>query len=288
MIAGHHRRGLLATHWTLAGASVGQRPRWSLDERIAAAADAGFEAISFLAHELVALRHRSLLDEVQASLERHGVVAAEVEFLSSWADRNDGVDEFEIAVLDAAREMGIAQVNAGLLNDAPHSLPELGRRLGRLAREAEARRCSIALEFVAGTAVPDLGSALAVIESSETNIGLIFDVWHAYRSGVPLAELSQVPASVLRTVQLSDAPSRPLHVLTQEMVRGRLLPGEGDIPLTAMIAQLDSTGASYRASVEIMSDAHVARTRVDAAHLAWRSARDILMRAGQVDLGGNS
>jgi hypothetical protein len=64
---------------------AGTVPQSGLRERIAAAADAGFAAISVFPHEVQAAHDAGLTDaDLRTRLRDHGVVIAEIDPLLSW------------------------------------------------------------------------------------------------------------------------------------------------------------------------------------------------------------
>jgi len=80
----HH--DLIASYYTLTGTPVGQPPRFSFDDRVGAAARAGFTGIGMLADDYAALRASGQSDaDLLGVLDRHGVRVLEVEFLFDWA-----------------------------------------------------------------------------------------------------------------------------------------------------------------------------------------------------------
>src|SRR4029077_8956812 len=73
---------LIASYYTLTGTPVGQPPRFSFDDRVGAAARAGFTGIGLLADDYAALRASGQSDaDLLDVLDRHGVGVLEVEFL---------------------------------------------------------------------------------------------------------------------------------------------------------------------------------------------------------------
>ena len=71
---------------------------------------------------------------------------------------------------------------------------------------------------------------------------ILVDLLHVARSGGTAADLAKLPASLIGHVQLSDAPlaAPPDDALVTEARGRRLPPGEGELPLVAMMNALPS------------------------------------------------
>jgi sugar phosphate isomerase/epimerase len=77
------RNDLIASYYTLSGAPVGQPARFSFEERVAAAAAAGFAAIGLTVEDYGACRDRGLSTaDLRRILADCGITVAELEFLT--------------------------------------------------------------------------------------------------------------------------------------------------------------------------------------------------------------
>lgn len=122
--------------------------------------------------------------------------------------------------------------------------PERARLLEHLARccvEARSFGLQIGLEFMPYSAVPTLGDAAGILaELRAPNARLIVDALHLERSGGTPADVAGLASETIGSVQLCDAPraAPPRDRLREESVNGRLYPGEGELPLAALMAAL--------------------------------------------------
>lgn len=97
------------------------------------------------------------------------------------------------------------------------------------------------LEFMPYSAVRTLADACAVLAAAaQPNAGLIVDALHLARSGGTPADVARVAPEQLACVQLCDAPAEapPEADLRTESVRRRLYPGDGALPLRALLEAL--------------------------------------------------
>ncbi|CAH1672330.1 Xylose isomerase [Hyphomicrobiales bacterium] len=123
------------------------------------------------------------------------------------------------------------------------------------------------LEFMCWRAVGTLAQALAVIRrAGAANAAVLVDALHLSRSGGSPADLQAVPAQLLRAAQLCDAgadvPTTDAAVI-EEAREGRLPPGEGTLPLAALLEALPADAAL---SVELPMRGPDARRRIAVAY----------------------
>ncbi|UBH07179.1 hypothetical protein K8P10_002690 [Leucobacter sp. Psy1] len=208
-----------------------------------------------------------MMRETLRRLEDTGVQVLDVEVLRlrPEPDLAEGLQ-----ILDAAAELGATYVGVNC-ND-----PERSRLIGRVARlceEAQARNLSIGLEFMIFSELVTLADALSVVEAVDHPAAtILLDSLHLQRSGGTWEELAQVPPRLLPYAQLCDGPVEPVLASPEaallEARTGRLLPGDGDIPVREIVATLDSSASL---SVEAPFADAAARPPLERAKAAFRS-----------------
>ena len=183
-------------------------------------------------------------------------------------------------VLETAAALGARYLNV-ICDD-----PDTGRfaeLLAALVITARAAGVRPVIEFTAYRPIRCLADAVAI--AGQTGSGILLDTLHIQRCGASIAEIAAVNPGLLTYLQVCDAPRqqpRGLRVPVA-MPRGqrvadddrvlearimRLLPGEGELPLAALLASLP---ADMLVSVEAPS----------AAALAAASPGDYAARAGR-------
>jgi sugar phosphate isomerase/epimerase len=198
----------------------------------------------------------SMLADTLARLSDTGVVVQDVEIVVIRPDtRAENSDElFEVGARLGARFLNVmvTDPDVGRAHDTFAALCERARPYGL-------RPC---MEGISYTAVRDLETAYRVLDG--TGGGLIVDPLHIQRSGDDIADLRRIQPSALGYLQLCDGPrevpaslrvpdglprgqSAGDDVRQLESRAGRLLPGEGDIPVADFAAVLP---ADLPASVE--------------------------------------
>lgn len=122
--------------------------------------------------------------------------------------------------------------------------PDEGRMTANLARLAEAagsHRLHLALELMPYTAVNSLAKAHRMVAATGArNLGLLIDALHLARAGGTPAEVALLPRDHIAYLQLCDAPAElpPGMTLRQESLGARLYPGDGALPLHALMDAL--------------------------------------------------
>src|SRR5258705_5449974 len=210
-------------------------------ERARAAAGAGFDGIGLRAENYWAAE----LDDAAmlAIAEQHGVRILEVEYLTGWgtaADRDEAQQAKERTVFHMARAFGVRHLNAGLLEKLP--LDVVSEEFAALCERA-GPDLTVALEFMPYSGVPDLATAWRIVQGVP-NAGLIVDGWHWARAGQQAADLADVPAERIVSVQLCDVRAQPMEPLRAESLGHRLPPGKGYGDTVEMVRGLTKHGVT--------------------------------------------
>ena len=139
-------------------------------------------------------------------------------------------------VLEAAAVLGAPFVNA--ICEDP-DLARLSDEFGRLAEEARPYAVRPVIEFMAYRTVRTLDDAVAIAAGSGG--GILIDALHVQRCGVGLDAVRAVDPGLVGYVQLCDAPLATPAGEGAEIAEargGRLLPGDGELPLLDLLAAL--------------------------------------------------
>ena len=281
---------LIAGYYTLsgsrAGAGVGEPAKASFEERVAAAAAAGFSGVGLLSDDYVACREGGLSDaDMRGILADNGIQVAEIEFLFHWSCEDERkahgqlLEERLFAMADA---FAPHHVNVGDVNPAGElgPLEPVAEKFAGLCDRAVEHGLSVALEFLPWTDIPDAAVAWEIIRmANRPNGGLNLDVWHHYRGADEDDMIRSVPADRIFAVAISDADAEIVGDLVEDTTRRRRLPGEGSFDLVRFIGLLDEMGVRAPWTTEILSDEQNARPTAEAARLAYETTRRVLAEA---------
>jgi sugar phosphate isomerase/epimerase len=135
--------------------------------------------------------------------------------------------------------LGARTINLAHFLGSPEVSPqELASVVGEIGQEAARRGIRLSIEFIPDTGIPTLASAIDHIERvGSTGVGVMFDTWHFLRSGGRVSDLSQLRAGQVFELQLSDRRAPPRDEVYIPMT-GRLLPGQGEAPLSTFVQSL--------------------------------------------------
>ncbi len=179
-----------------------------------------------------------MLRDTLARMADTGVSVLDTEFLRFEPDQPVGVPE---GFLEVSARLGARQV---LVMSAEPEEARMLERFGELCDQAAAYGLQVGLEFAVYTGVRTLAHAAEMIaRSKRTNASVIIDALHFSRSGGLPADIAQADPALFRYAQICDAGAdmpRPDDTpsLIREARTGRLLPGEGVLPLRELVAAL--------------------------------------------------
>lgn len=150
--------------------------------------------------------------------------------------------------------------------------PERSRLIdnhARLAELAAAHGLKTSLEFIPYSEVKTIEDAKDIVRASGlAGAGLLVDALHLSRSGGSPSDLAQLPAGMVHYLHLCDAPAAlppNLAAIRREARGERLYPGEGQLPLAALLAAAPDIPIGIeapdgrRAGLSFAEQAHLAR-----------------------------
>jgi sugar phosphate isomerase/epimerase len=283
---GLSRNDLIASYYTLSGAPVGHPARFSLEERVAAAAAAGFAAIGLAVEDYGACRDRGLSNAaLRRLLADSGITVAELEFLTNWWHDDElgrRARLIEEQLYMAADAFGARHLNVGSIG-VRGTLPPLGvitDHFAALCDRAARHGLLVALEFLPWSDIGDAGTAWEIVrQAARDNGGILIDTWHYFRGAADPAQVRAIPAERFCAIQFDDANAVQIGGFLEDTTQRRRLPGEGAFDLLGFVQLLDEIGVQAPVSVEIISTEQQARPLAEAARLAHDTTRVVLTQA---------
>jgi sugar phosphate isomerase/epimerase len=238
---------------------------------IDAAAGAGFDGVSiWTAHHDWAVADDMTSDEYFDYHRERGLSIPSSEVLLDWADSEETGH-----ILDVSAQAGASYVIAATIE------PELPAAAGlaTLCDLAAERGLSISLEFLPFSGLPNIASAVRVLEAADReNLGLVIDLWHWQRGGPDLETLRSVAPERIHLLQLNDAAPEPGEDLMLESMM-RLLPGEGAVDIPTVLETLAEMEASPVVITEVFSRALCDLGPAENARRQYRAATDCLVES---------
>ncbi|RNI15187.1 sugar phosphate isomerase/epimerase family protein [Paracoccus pantotrophus] len=178
---------------------------------------------------------------VQA-LQADGVQVHNIEALP-FSGRTDPAGY--LPVLDHAAEIGARRATV-LIYD--RDLARASDRLSQTCDAAAARGIALSIEFMAFSSLPRVGEAADFVrQNGHANLSLLVDPLHLARTGGSPAQLAPF-ADTIGALQFCDAMLAAPEDAFREAVEDRAIPGEGELPLQAL---LDATDPGLPLDVEV-------------------------------------
>lgn len=238
---------------------------------------AGFSAVGLRLHPVIpgaqaypVAPGSQALRELRAVMAGEGVRVTDIEFVSLTAQAQ--VADYQ-PLLAAGAELGALSLTVSGDDD---NVARLTGNFAALCELARGHGLRVDLEFMRWRPVATLQQACTVVTGAgQDNGGVLVDALHLFRSGGQVAYLAGVDPRLLRAVQLCDAPLlAPVEeLIIAEAREGRMLPGQGQLPLAALVAALPT---QLCVSVEVPSAGVPAEQRLQAAARvtqAWLQGR---------------
>ncbi|MDX2233499.1 MAG: sugar phosphate isomerase/epimerase family protein [Hyphomonadaceae bacterium] len=257
----------------------------SLEDRLAAAQAGGFSHMSLFPIDWRTWRSGgSTASTMRAKIRDAGIRILAIDPFVQWspgfaipdgyeADYRSFIDFSEDDIFRTAEEAEAEAINCVEGLGAPHPVTALVDAFGAFADRAHARGLRVTFEFMPISSVPALKDGWAIVSGADRpNAGLCFDTWHYFRSGADDALLRTIPGDKVFEVQLADGlTALQAPTLTEDLLRYRRLPGEGEMDIRGVVSTLKSIGAWTSVGPEVFADAMDARDAVDAGRACGAS-----------------
>jgi sugar phosphate isomerase/epimerase len=210
--------------------------------------------------------------ETESRIRATGVGLLQIEIVPLALDTDVGACR---SMLEGGAALGARRVVA--TGDDPDDLV-VATRLASLCDLAAEYGMSVDLEFMPFRQVATLPQALAIVARADSdNVRVMIDALHLFRSGGSVADVAAAPASRVGVCQLCDAPlvAPAPEQLAAEAREARLSPGEGDLPLRALLAALPD-GSPLAAEVPF-AQRRPDLTVLERARLVYRATSALLV-----------
>jgi sugar phosphate isomerase/epimerase len=243
-------------------------------ELVDVAARAGFDRVTVTPHHVIASGQD--LARLRARCDDAGVAIGYLDGLGRGLPgitRGESPDE----VFDMAEGLGVALVNVVHYGGDPEVPVEMMiDALGALTERAATRGLRLVVEFIPGTAIPDLPTALELVRAvASDHLRVLLDTWHLGRSGGgPDLVVGDVPG-LIGALQVSDR-RRAQDLEPYVPMSGRLLPGHGELALRDVLGPIVAAQPSLAVGVEVANDDLLAMPPAAAAVVAADAIREVL------------
>ena len=226
----------MVTRGPLLSLAAGVMPDFSPQQTVATAAESGWPAVGIWYDPETWTAATTI--EIRDRIADAGLVALDIEVI--WLKPGPD-DPAHFAAIDAGAEIGARNI---LVVSSEPDPARTAEKLAHLSAHAASSGMRVCLEFAAFTSVGNIHSALAILDAAGCeDIGLLIDPLHLARTGGSPADLATVDPRRFPYAQFCDAPESgppPSNVpaIIHEALDRRLMPGDGALPLTELLAVL--------------------------------------------------
>ncbi len=233
---------------------------YTLEQDITAASGAGFPALELWGDKLGRFLEGRSAADLASLLQTNHLRPAAIDFLHldlANAEPMAGARQSLARMGEVARAIGcdtlllVISGERAQLSKA-ETLNYVAKLMLPLCDAASRYGLRLSLEPLGGyRIVPGPLEALEIIRTSKVpNLGVTWDFFHYYKSGVPLADIRRIPADRLYIVHANDAPAKDLAGLQDS---DRVWPGEGVMPLDDYFEALRELHYAGPVSVEVFN-----------------------------------
>jgi sugar phosphate isomerase/epimerase len=252
---------LIASYWTLAGKAEPHTDKeyssFDFKDRVEAAAKAGFKGMGIWDQDLDHVRKTRSLKEMKQILDDNGMKYVELEFLRDWfleGERKKKSDFEKKKFFEAADVLHPHHLKVGDFYKEKYSMPEVIESFAQLCMEAAEHETKIGFELMPFGMIDTLKDSLTMIEGAGAkNGGIIFDLWHVAKLGIPYEEVSRVPVKHIVSVEINDGTFKAPWSLHEDTINHRRFCGEGEFDVRGFLAALQKTGYSGPIGIEVLS-----------------------------------
>jgi sugar phosphate isomerase/epimerase len=263
-----------------------------VDERVAAAAAAGFTDLS-----ISPLDHASVDDagttpqDVARRARDLGVDISVIDPILTWVTPDEPppgpLGEFTVDdVLRIGDAFGVTATSAIVIGADDVPVEAIAERFAALCDRVADHGWVVQLEFVPMSAVKDVATAWEIARLADRpNGGILVDSWHFFRGRPDFDALDAVPGDRVFAVQLDDAAAEVQGSMWDDTLRHRLLPGDGVFDLRRLIRALHDIGGLTAVGPEVISERMRALPPVEAARLAAEATLPYVTDVTHFDAG---
>jgi sugar phosphate isomerase/epimerase len=255
------------------------------EERVRAAAEAGFAAMGLYIGEYQRLRAEGARDaDLRAVLDHYGMPLVEIEALRGWsvtgADRAAYL-QTERSVFGMSDALGPGH-HVQVIGPYTGTLDDAAEAFAGVCDRAAEHGLAAAIEFLPEMSnIGDAATAMQIVtRAGRANGGICLDCWHHFRGANDDDMLRAIPAERIFAVQFNDGPRQRVDPdYYTDCTRYRDLPGDGDFDLTGFLSLLEELGVRLPLSVEVISTDLLQRPAGEAARWLADATRAVVASA---------
>ena len=252
---------LIASYWTLAGGAEPHTDHeyslFDFKDRVEACAKVGFKGVGIWHADLLYTLKRRSLREIKKILDDNGMKYIELEFVGDWfltGEKKKQSDAVKKDLLAAAEVIGATHIKVGDFYHTVTPMSQVIESFGALCKDAADHGTKIVYELMPFAMIDTLQDTLAMFNGAAAkNGGIIFDLWHVVKLGIPYEEIARFPLEYFFAVELNDGTFTAPWSLHEDTINHRRLCGEGEFDITGFLDQVWKAGYRGPFGVEVLN-----------------------------------
>ncbi|WKX27891.1 sugar phosphate isomerase/epimerase family protein [Tatumella ptyseos] len=248
-------------------------------QKLNAIAKAGFDGVEVWQQdaEKAVAETQQQLDALSLTPTDYQVL---IDFDGAVGNKRDEKRREALTMLATAHAIGSPMILVAA-NTAECDKQNIIKDIKWLCQQASERGLRVAYEAMSwSTEIDQCDKAWQIIQQvDEENLGLVIDAFHIFALRRTLQDLKDIPVKKIFLVQLSDIEMpQDTNKLKQIARHQRMLPGEGNFPLTELVVYLDELGYSGPIGLEVFNDHAAEQNCLDVAQRAKEALEKILLK----------
>ena len=252
---------VVASYWTIAGDvhphSPAEYSPFDFKDRVEAASKAGFKGVGIKEADLQHTLERRSLREMKRILEDNGIKHVELEFISDWfldGDKKKKSDQTKQALLTAAEALGARHIKVGDFDMNSVPMPRLIESFAALCADAANYGTRILFELIVDAMIRTLPETLEMVRGADAdNGGIMIDLWHMVKLGVPYEDVARIPSKYLLGIEINDGTLTCPWSLHEDTINHRRLCGEGEFDVKGFVKRMLQAGYDGPWGIEVLS-----------------------------------
>jgi sugar phosphate isomerase/epimerase len=252
---------LIGSYWTLAGDvhphSETEFSPFKFEERVEAAAQAGFKGFAIKEADLEHILQRLTLKDIKHILDDNGMKHVELEFLTDWfceGEEKRQSDKMKHFLLAAAEALEARHIKVGDFETKITPMPKLIESFASLCKDAENYGTRILFELIVDSMIKTLPETLEMVEGADAeNGGIMIDLWHIVKLGIPYEDVARISSRFLLGIEINDGTFECPWSLHEDTIKHRKLCGEGEFDVKGFVKCMLDAGYDGPWGVEVLS-----------------------------------
>jgi len=240
---------LLASYWTLAGADPHTDREYSpfdFEQRVAAAAHAGFKGIGIWHADLEHTLQKYSLKEMKSILDDHGIKHLELEFLTGWfldGEERRQSDILRQKLFEAADVLRPHHIKVGHFFKTQATMDQLIESFAKLCADAAEHGTPVAFEMMPFCDIDSDEKAMQLVEGAGAkNGGLNLELWHISKLRIPHEKIASIPQKYVVSVDINDGTWECSWDLREDAINHRTFCGDGEFDVKGFVKTMLNAG----------------------------------------------